>query len=377
MTHSKYSPSSSQRWLNCSVSMDIEVKDTISIAATEGSCAHEVAEKSLKSDRDADFFIGEMFYEQLVTKEMCDNVQRYVDYCRSFMTPYSEYEVESKVSFEDIVPGGFGTCDFIIFNKETKTLDVIDFKFGFLEVSAYMNTQCLLYAYGAYSKYIKNYDIENVVLHIVQPRINNFDTFRLTKNEFLGIVEELKERSQNVFNGISITQPSMKVCKYCSAFTTCKIFNDRVKRVVSKIVLNKEDNVLTDDEREYIIANGSMIIDYINKITEDVRTRLMEGEEVKGFKLHGKNKRNFSKWTMDAMDSLKDYEDLLETKLVTITTARKIIKENGYEIDIDKYTEKNNEQEVLPILVRDKEYKESKDYFNLRSKIASNMFNSI
>ena len=56
---------------------------------------------------------------------MAGYVQEYVDYIKS-IGGYQEYEQE--VSYDDWVPGGFGTADAIVTKDDT--LFVIDLKYG-------------------------------------------------------------------------------------------------------------------------------------------------------------------------------------------------------------------------------------------------------
>ena len=65
MLHHKLGPSSSSIWLNCpgSVAAQRDFPNTSNAAADEGTAAHELAEKTLKSEeKNCHDFIGELMY---------------------------------------------------------------------------------------------------------------------------------------------------------------------------------------------------------------------------------------------------------------------------------------------------------------------------
>jgi hypothetical protein len=55
------------------------LKDTSSVFAEEGTRAHELADRCLSSYTDAAFYIDNPNYDSLVTKDMADYVQVYLD----------------------------------------------------------------------------------------------------------------------------------------------------------------------------------------------------------------------------------------------------------------------------------------------------------
>jgi hypothetical protein len=107
------------------------------------------------------------FYNYLVTEEMADHVQLYVDYVRNLMNETKGVlAIEHRVHLKTLHPDLYGTCDAIVY-EDFGTLHVIDFKYGAgIPVEVEGNEQVMYYALGA----LELGDFEKVVLHIVQPR---------------------------------------------------------------------------------------------------------------------------------------------------------------------------------------------------------------
>jgi hypothetical protein len=98
-------------------------------------------------------------------------------------SPDAHLYVEQEISFEEYVPGGFGTSDCVIIGDGEML--VVDYKHGNgVPVSAEGedgkgNPQLKCYALGAYLAFSPLYNIEKVTLVIYQPRIGNFSQFSL------------------------------------------------------------------------------------------------------------------------------------------------------------------------------------------------------
>ena len=82
--HARLGASGAHRWMKCpgSIRMAEGLAERTSSYAQEGSAAHAVAEECLQKDKDADELIGKKVEGVLVTEEMANAVQRYLDYVR-------------------------------------------------------------------------------------------------------------------------------------------------------------------------------------------------------------------------------------------------------------------------------------------------------
>lgn len=176
--HSKLPPSSAHRWLVCTLSPQMEAPfpNTTSEAAEQGTAAHSMAEQKVKRllkepcEREPTDFDDE---------EMEEHTDNYRTFVLDQIQEAKQYTddplvmVEQRLSFEDIIPGGFGTADLII--ATPKKLWITDLKYGKgvpVYVSQGLNPQLCIYAYGAYSnlKYLLN--VSGLVLDEVHAQPN-------------------------------------------------------------------------------------------------------------------------------------------------------------------------------------------------------------
>ncbi len=170
--HSKFSASGSERWLNCSASVDIEEKSPPSKDTSwslEGTEAHEVKQiistmRTLKSFRK---------YLPLIEKDkdpMIGHAMKMVRKVEEIKATLFEpiHEVEVRVYNKEIHPEMFGTVDENL-AELFGTLHVFDFKYGQGHiVDPKENTQMIQYALGIAEKY--DWQFTDVVIHICQPR---------------------------------------------------------------------------------------------------------------------------------------------------------------------------------------------------------------
>ena len=226
--HAKLSASGSSTWLNCpgSIKASENIKNTSSIFAQEGTFAHAIAELCLTNKCNASYYLNHeiplsVYHETKIDfifdKEMCDYIQIYLDYIRSFNLPF---KVEVKADYSKWVKDGFGTSDCIMYDKNNKTLHVIDLKYGSgVKVFANNNTQAMLYALGSLSFYS---NIENITIHIVQPRLDNIDVSNISYSDLMIFAKHAKQQSQLALSDDAPLIPGDKQCKWCKAKPTSK-----------------------------------------------------------------------------------------------------------------------------------------------------------
>lgn len=343
--HALLSASGSSRWINCTPSAKLEEKygkQTTSVYAQEGTLAHEISELYIKHDIlhsiDAEEFSHqlEMLMEnELFNEEMLSVIPIYVDYCaseyKSAKSQNSEaiMEIEQKLDLTEYVPESFGTADCIIISDGT--IEVIDLKYGKgVPVYADANRQLMLYGLGALRKFDVMYDIQNIKLTIVQPRINNISTWQISVKDLMHWAEtELKPAAKLAFEGKGEIKAG-SWCKFCSVKNQCKALAEQ-QLEIAKYEFKKPE-FLSDDEISDILKRAHKFIEWINSIEEYAQTEAYNGNKVwPGFKVvEGISRR---KWideekVIDTLYSrfpeLSD-DQIFDTKLVSISQIEKLL----------------------------------------------------
>ena len=287
--HAKLSASSSHRWLNCPGSVaaeaSLDIAPRSSIAADEGSAAHELAEIVLTQGGFCEDWLNKPLIEWnaiTVDNEMVINVQEYVDYVKALG---GEQHYEQRVCFDEWVPDGFGTSDAIVIVGDT--IHVIDLKYGKgLRVDAYENTQALLYALGAYSEYELIKELRRVVIHIVQPRLDHVDTWELSVIELLEWGARIRKGAEACLKDDAPLVPGEKQCQWCAAKATCpallKLTEDTLLGGFDDLIATDR---LTDAQLRNALENKKLIASWLDAVESFVSDRLNSGESFEGYKL--------------------------------------------------------------------------------------------
>ena len=150
--HAELGASSSARWMNCSGSVPLArpyLGAGASSYAAEGTVAHTIAQAALAEEPLPP--IGALVtvegHEILVTEEMLDAVNEYLDIVRPLLAKAQDGGVEIRVHISSVPPTAesYGTADFdaVVGRK----LFVVDLKYGKdVHVHVASNSQALFYA---------------------------------------------------------------------------------------------------------------------------------------------------------------------------------------------------------------------------------------
>ncbi len=238
--HATLGPSSSARWLACPASVrlagDVPEREA-GLPAREGTVAHEAAE--IVASHLLGLITGEECQDRLAAwreeceesddpldpDEMIDYAHEYAERLQVIAGDHEDPEIYLEVRVDPDVPGCWGTADAIILSRTR--LDVADYKYGQgVKVQAFENPQAMLYGLGALEELDLLGDVEEIHLHILQPRIGqegSWLTYTLTPEE----LREWREKVARPAAELALSPgapfgPSEVACRWCPASGMCR-----------------------------------------------------------------------------------------------------------------------------------------------------------
>lgn len=355
--HSLLSPSGAQRWMTCTPSAQLSAQfpDTTSGAAKEGTLAHELAEQKLRNyfypqevtKRKLSAFITKCKKEELWADEMLEHTDTYVEQIKGVALEYetAPYVVpERSYDLSAYIPeqGAHGTADCVLI--QSGDLHIFDFKYGKgVKVSAVTNFQMQLYALGAYEAYKPAYDIRNIHLHIIQPRIDNFSDWSLSLSDLLQFGELVKQRAAMAIAGTGDYRPGADTCRFCRARAVCRARAEY--NVELAFYADKKPDTLTPEEIGEYLTKGADVAKWLEDVKAYALNECLAGHEIPGYKaVEGRGSRD---WTdMDAAFkklNAEGYPDevLYEKKALTLAQIEKLVGKKAFTDTVGDYVVKN------------------------------------
>lgn len=341
IAHAKLSASGSSRWLNCPGSVEAEkgFKDTGSSFAQEGTAAHELADLCLNNGENPDKYLGDTIEKIVVDAEMVENIAGYISYVKSFD---GEHFYESRVDFSPWVHEGFGTSDAIVIQSEV--VHIIDLKYGKgVSVDAENNSQGMLYALGVYNDYGYLFDnVSTFIIHIYQPRTNNFSDWSISVFDLLKWGEWVKLQADLAMSKDAERSAGEKQCQWCKAKATCPT----LAKFTTDIIMCEFDDLeeldnpdkLNKSQLRLALENKKLIVGWLDAVEKHVSGLLFSGDEFEGFKLV--EGRSLRKWIDEdsasvAMLAIKKDEDVYKRSLISAAQAEKLLGKKNYHLISD------------------------------------------
>ena len=348
--HAALSASSSHRWMMCppSVKLSGQFADKPSSYAEEGTFLHELCELKLHrylgdmtpevleaqyaAHRDNDFYSDEA---ESVTDE-------YVDFCIETIEsvrascPDPLILVEHRLDFSEYVPEGFGTGDLVI--VADGVLEVVDFKGGRgVRVEAERNSQLMLYGLGALLEFEALYDIRNVRMTIVQPRLNNISTYETTTDELIRWAEkEVRPKALLAYEGKGEFCAG-EWCRFCRARYTCRKRSEYHMRLAERDF--KAPDLLTDEEILDILPVAESLNNWVADLIAYATQQAVDGKTWPGYKLVAG--RSVRKYTSEAevirAATEAGYTDIYKTTLLGVGDLEKRMGRKNFSEVLGKY----------------------------------------
>lgn len=358
--HALLSASSAKKWLNCTPSARLEdtLPDSTSDSAKEGTLAHDLCELKLRklftepamSDRTYKTRWNKLKKNELYDPEMERYTGAYVEYVQllAYSFPTSPHiAIEKQVDYGLYAPEGFGRADCIIISGNT--LHVIDFKYGKgVPVYAEENPQMSLYALGALYAYDMIYPIENVVMTIIQPRLDNISEWKTTAEALKQWGNEVvKPKAKLAYKGEGeyCQGPWCDDC-FCRAAAVCShrakenmsIEQDYISPITGSYDMPP---VLSNEDVGKILERAQNLARWVKKLERHALEALLQGKAIPGWKIvEGRSNREFTN-VDDAYDALikagYKRELLYDQKPISLTEAEKQVSKEDYENILNKY----------------------------------------
>lgn len=352
MKHAKLGPSSWDRWSNCpgSVTLCEGQPNTTSRYAAEGSVAHEIADRVLRGEiGHAGALLDTMFqqegYDILVDEEMVEAVTLYVQIVRDHTSYDGTLFPEQRLPIGHMTgeTDAEGTSDAVIFDQGRMT--VVDLKYGKgVRVNAEGNGQGRMYALGALQKFAGVYEINDVEIMIVQPRIEDGISSEILT---IGELEEHRDivelaAARTVIDDTLV--PGEKQCKFCPAKGICPALKAETSNSLALLSpvtaadfadltmpkqaasIELSPDIASDKLAEFLRA-VPLIEAAISGVRAEVERRLFDNQTVPGFYL-GEGRKGNRKWVDGVEIELKKRlgAAAYEKKLIGVPAAEKAFK---------------------------------------------------
>lgn len=338
-SHARLSASAADRWIHCPGSItlteELHLPNTGSAYADEGTMAHSVAEwkltnarkgpkykKAVKAWEESEHWSGEM---DEATDFYADEVQAV--YIRLLQEDAATVlMVEQRVDLGEWIPGGFGTSDAVIIGAGE--IHVCDLKYGKgVRVEAEENPQLRLYGLGSAALFADLYDFENVVLHIIQPRLDHVSEEHISLADLQAWGDEVIRPAAKEASEGSERQACGAWCKFCPAKAVCRARAEE-NLALARMEFRKPP-ALTPEEIAEVLGQIDQLQAWAKDVADYALEQALNGEHYDGWKLvEGRANRRYADESKVA-EKLRGegFDDamLYEKKLLTITAMEKLV----------------------------------------------------
>jgi len=310
-SHALLGASKAHQWLTCPPSAKWEKSfpdPGPSEAAAEGSVAHRLAEHHMTKILEGKKVTTPkaMLKDPLYRPAMEEHVDAYCDEIMVILTEMREnghdpsIYLEQRLDLTPWIPEGFGTADCIVIGNGT--LHVFDFKYGRgVPVAAEDNPQLKLYALGAIHEFDCLYDINEAVLHIIQPRLNSITEWSVSREllEKWGrfIVKPIAEKA---FKGEGEFSAGEDQCRWCLCKNVCRAYNaymlDKVKERFTDQGEERLPNEMSPQEISELLKSVEEIKRWATAVADYAQDQAINnGVAWPGFKLvEGQSRRKIT-----------------------------------------------------------------------------------
>ncbi|WAX09697.1 hypothetical protein BT638P5_00041 [Bacteroides phage BT638P5] len=376
--HAVLSPSSSERWLNCTPSARLaeEAGSKTSEYSEEGTTAHELAEYALKSWIYGTFYPEcddlpvpqEIASNKYYSEEMKEAILRYVDFVTGefyemqkgpFGGPVATY-LEEKLDISKYAPDSFGSADVSLVSEQI--VHIIDLKYGKGVKVPAESPQFKMYALGVLAKF-GGPKVKRVRMSVAQPRLNHYDTIEMGVSDLLEWAEEvLKPKAKLAYEGKG-EQVVGSWCQFCPVKATCRAQRNEIMRDFED---HPDTLLMTDEEIVDMLSKIDRYKSWLESINQYAYSEAMKGKKWDGYKLvEGRSARKIVEPDKVRDRLLNTYleDEVLNISLKGITDLEKLLGKKVFAAEFGEYVKS---QPGAPKLVPDshpgKDYDTASDF---------------
>jgi len=222
--HSIFAPSAADGWMTCAdyINANRGKPDTAGIHAAAGTRFHQLMEHALRNrgfqphqwlGQEEIIKAGGKEFLVKVDQEMVDCAERCLQWVADIK---GDMYVEQRVDFSDLtpIPNQKGTAD--LFFCQPRVLRLRDWKYGKgFWISPERLRQLMIYGYAVFREWDWLYDFQEIEIGIGQPRLDNFETWTITRSELLAFAEEVRVAAHKAIRPNQPRTPSEKGCRWC------------------------------------------------------------------------------------------------------------------------------------------------------------------
>lgn len=298
--------------------------------AMEGSMLHEAIALIIDESASVEELVNKFKYHNLtLTDALVDEMiqpalDQFDEICADLKI--EEFEVESKVTFGERLPGCWGTAD-VVGTGQGFTL-VLDWKFGRgVEVDAEGNSQLMFYAAAARltPETADLFDpTKPIVLAIVQPAMGLPSIWSTTHEGLDAFVWEL-DTALKEMQGEHPSYASGSHCRWCPAKPICPVLSEQAITTVDLDI-----NELTGKDLPAWLERAELLEQWIAAVQQLAHQTLEDGGQVPGWKLVNKRAtRRFTNETeaLELMQSMRiPLKKIYPKKMLTVAAAEKLLE---------------------------------------------------
>jgi hypothetical protein len=229
-----------------------------------------------------------------------------------------------------------GTADVVLINPTTSAAHIIDWKFGGgVHVAVLDNPQFLAYAWLLLEKFPS---INQVTVHVAQPRLDNFDYQTVTReyvdNWYKSVLSPALRTAERIDN--PVLRPSLDACRWCRANAVCPARHAQVNQQAAEAFAMYADIEAQRVDHKKIAefyAKIPSLENAIKAVKDYVRTQcyLKGAEAIPGYKVvQGRGSRKWSVSSDRVIQFMEqkgiDAGELFDADLKSVAAIEKLVK---------------------------------------------------